>query len=548
MNAPKEKVLKKFLAAHRKRSQLMTSQFLSSLVVVGDKDKSNGDNGAVVTEHHLTSAAARQYHQSMLVGLIEACKGITELFQENSASSSSSASSSTASLSSLLLTAETDFTSTMKETIEEYTKSISKGFSSFFTLYHQVFQTIPLDLSSLNDKDMKYLDDIFHFNLKISSQSASSSSASSSSSSSSSAASSEDDDASSDGGAGASHDGEGEAKEAEASSSSSSSEKFVLQDERGAWLLLARQAILDVKYLDSTFSETVQKLSSLSSASSVSSAAHKKTPETVLAGSSSFSSSFSVSFAKSLLSQIQNHITFMRKYTISCFVDDLLHWFPKVISIIEFGSSFASSASSLSSSGLTGSSSSSLLSSSDGSNRDRDRDRDRDGGNDNSSGSSAPHTTSSLISHSGASSASSLLAKKTQGISILFNLLTTHASETFSDCARFVKPLIDIYEVATLDPVMLCKNLIVEFSSYFTAEIEKRVGILRNLSATSAAAAKKKHIHATHSYRSSGSQGHGHGGHGQHSQPEDNEEEIDIEEIPEIEFNKHIGKLICFLF
>jgi hypothetical protein len=568
MNAPKEKVLKKFLAAHRKRSQLMTSQFLSSLVGVPaasggvggekkEKKETKEDNNTVgvSVEHHLTSAAARQYHQNMLVGLIEACKGITELFHENSSSVSSpppssatsagSSAATAASLSSLLSTAEIDFTSTMKETIEEYTKSISKGFSTFFSLYHNVFQSIPLDLSSLNDHDMNYLDEIFHFNLKVSSQSASSSSSAAVALA---GGSDSDDEASSDGGAGASHDGETTAAAAAASSSSSSSEKFILQDERGSWLLLARQAILDVKYLDSTFTETVQKLSSLSSASASSS--HRKTNET--AASSSAASSFSISFAKSLLSQIQNHITFMRKYTISCFVNDLLHWFPKVITILEYGSSFSSSSSSAASSA---GSSGSVLSASDGSNRDRDRDRDRD-----DSSSSAPHTSSSSTasmlfspvgpSSSAASLTSSLLAKKTQGIAILFKLLSTHAFETFSDCARFVKPLIDIYEVANLDPVLLCKNLIVEFSSYFTAEIEKRVGITRNMNVTTAAGKKKQHHTSYHSSSGRENQYHGqqYGQHGQHQhqQQEENEEEIDIEEIPEMEFNKKIGKNASF--
>jgi hypothetical protein len=100
MRAPTQQVSHKLLTAHKQRSLRMITQFKQSLAdaaavttFLQNSDKHRNNSSAVTAE--AVSAAqsavtpngkldnianARQFHQNMMVGLIEACKGIIELY------------------------------------------------------------------------------------------------------------------------------------------------------------------------------------------------------------------------------------------------------------------------------------------------------------------------------------------------------------------------------------------------------------------------------------------------------------------------------------
>jgi hypothetical protein len=80
MNAPRPKVFEKFLGAHKKRSLNMIHQFkikfLSAMPINAGKKSSDANT----TKKTIDVSATREFHQSLIVGLIEACKGLFELY------------------------------------------------------------------------------------------------------------------------------------------------------------------------------------------------------------------------------------------------------------------------------------------------------------------------------------------------------------------------------------------------------------------------------------------------------------------------------------
>lgn len=252
-------MFKKFIAAHLRRSVTMTSQFLESV-----------ENGS------FSVASARQFHQSMLVSLIEACKGITELYQGTSGDAEISSSSG-------LSQVEAEFYNGIQKTVQDYSKAVVKGFHAFFQQYHTIFRDVNLDLSPLNEEDLVSLQQELNIDLTRISPSPNHG-----------------------------------AREGDDGDQQSSSARFRYQDERGSWLLLARQSILDVKYLDSTFTETCQIFVQISG---------KKR--------GMLGELFSANFADSLLAEIDLHTTFMRRHLLKSLVKDLLVSYPRHFAILD---------------------------------------------------------------------------------------------------------------------------------------------------------------------------------------------------------------------
>eukprot|EP01031_Cornospumella_fuschlensis_P025988 gene25988-31381_t len=78
MKAPKEKVLKKFIHAHEVRSKKLVEGFAKSV-------QESGEAGAVNDGVSL-STHMREFHQTMLASLIEACMGFKELYSHEDGS------------------------------------------------------------------------------------------------------------------------------------------------------------------------------------------------------------------------------------------------------------------------------------------------------------------------------------------------------------------------------------------------------------------------------------------------------------------------------
>jgi hypothetical protein len=218
---------------------------------------------------------------------------------------------------------------------------------------------------------------------------------------------------------------------AENTNSDISINRFSLSEQRNSWLLLARQSILDVKYLDSSFVETCSLFQKLIGSG------HNLKVQT---------ESFYSSFSEGILDEIQHHNNSMRKLIIHTYVQNILVWIPKFVTVLEFSSSSAPP-----SLGAERSHSSSSLSSTIPT-------------GDDGNLTSQPKT---------------LLQKKAQAVQCMMNLMSVHTAETFTECAVYIKPLVEIYEVINLDPITLCKSLITDFSYHLSQEIEVVCGINR---------------------------------------------------------------------
>lgn len=77
MKAPKEKVLKKFIHAHEVRSKKLVEGFGKSVQDTGGVEDGGGVSDGMSMATHM-----REFHQTMLASLIEACMGFKELYSE----------------------------------------------------------------------------------------------------------------------------------------------------------------------------------------------------------------------------------------------------------------------------------------------------------------------------------------------------------------------------------------------------------------------------------------------------------------------------------
>jgi hypothetical protein len=80
MGAPRFKVVEKLLVAHKQRSLLMIKQFNIDLLSDNNNNNNNNNNNSVNNSNinnnnNLNIIKVREFHQSLIVGLIEASKG-----------------------------------------------------------------------------------------------------------------------------------------------------------------------------------------------------------------------------------------------------------------------------------------------------------------------------------------------------------------------------------------------------------------------------------------------------------------------------------------
>ena len=259
MEADRRQVCQRLLQAHRQRSMRMLRHFSSSLTT---KQQATGEAGAVFADGRLqpsktpssapspnvgnigddfssgsSSDRARRFHQGLVVGLIEACRGLQELYgaspaslvhhrsQHNpsvtphtsrgrAASSDSNGSNNTATATpggSLLLSlpkeapvppediaqASAGFGSLLKEVVTSYRTSMIAAASDFFERYAAFFETHQALEAAVRDQSQGISDSPAAQALR-----------------------------------------------------SSQLQLYVLEEERQAWILLARQAIADCEFCE----------------------------------------------------------------------------------------------------------------------------------------------------------------------------------------------------------------------------------------------------------------------------------------------------------
>eukprot|EP00981_Chlorochromonas_danica_P006792 scaffold1490_cov162-Ochromonas_danica.AAC.38 len=252
--APREKVLSKLLDAHRNRSLKMIDQF------------SKGQAVAIARFEDLPAqlSAARQFHQSLVVGLIEACRGVRALHCDRS--DHDEMKSSFKALSAMI-----------DAVMGDYQKSFVRAFERFFAFFDMVPISVDFDHSDLSDPSFD--EDLSAIEVIV------------------------------DTARGSGHfssPNDAERKE------DSSVNRFAVEEERNSWLLLARQSILDVMYLDSTQSECLPTHKHGHSSAAKQMRSHAK------------------GFADVLLAQLYANNRTLQEKIIDSYIKSVIQWLPKI--------------------------------------------------------------------------------------------------------------------------------------------------------------------------------------------------------------------------
>ena len=136
MKAPTQKVASKLLSAHKQRSLRMITQFKQQLLLCTNTTTSSTDNNDKVGTI-LTISTAREFHQSLMVGLIESCKGLIELYSVQPDSSNNTTAATTSSTSTdEIMHSYKSLESMIATIMSDYTKTILQAFEFFFKRYN----------------------------------------------------------------------------------------------------------------------------------------------------------------------------------------------------------------------------------------------------------------------------------------------------------------------------------------------------------------------------------------------------------------------------
>lgn len=174
MKAPRDKVMRKLLSAHRNRSLRMILQFKQATAAPM----------LLFEDAPAALSVMRQFHQSMLVSLIEACKGMRELYEDDRS-------------------AYPELSQMVGTVMGDYQAALVTAFRRFFDCYLLQVQRLPVDLSVDMD-EVRAIDSM----------------------------------------------SQSQQQAPPTADAEEAVNRFALQEERSSWLLLARQAINDVIYLD----------------------------------------------------------------------------------------------------------------------------------------------------------------------------------------------------------------------------------------------------------------------------------------------------------
>jgi hypothetical protein len=257
MNAPRDKVMKRLLKAHEYRTKQLFQQYLSrmkelptvSAAIAENIDmKGNGNGqeeslkypdgrikGKIYGLQQINST--RQYHQLIMVGFIEACKGIQELYEDRDKITEDTEQILTDVNLQEKQVAFQALQVMLKDSISQYTNIFISTFKLFFEYYEEHYGNgfiIQELLSNLEDHrndnisaadNEKYRDEFarLHHSVLL-------------------------------------YNGSDTNDNPDSNSSLSDVNRFELQDNRNAWLLLARQAVLDVKFVDNSFEDCGKQL------------------------------------------------------------------------------------------------------------------------------------------------------------------------------------------------------------------------------------------------------------------------------------------------
>ena len=117
----------------------MITQFKQQLLLCTNTTTTSTDSNDKVATM-LTISTAREFHQSLMVGLIESCKGLIELYSVQPDSSNSTTTTTTTNTTTATTNTSTDeimhsyksLESMIATIMSDYTKTILQAFEFFF--------------------------------------------------------------------------------------------------------------------------------------------------------------------------------------------------------------------------------------------------------------------------------------------------------------------------------------------------------------------------------------------------------------------------------
>lgn len=310
MNAPRHKVSTTLLSSHRNRALVLINSFKQTLQTSAHLEKSGSIDAPENTEQTVKAlkiiGASREFHQIAMVGLLEAIKGILELYDNSQKEVPQSPAHGSHQEQAAIASpqecraAYDQLVTTLNTIMESYMETMFTALKSFFSRFHhllfsnpsttQLSPVLEFALEAHDDDviggqrgidrekfavDMTYLHQLF-MKLDMNKSTAA---------------------------AAAVEEEEDSAKMVNA---------FALQEERASWLLLMRQAVMDVSYLDSTLRECYHQLLD----------GH---------GEDRKVTSFTSIFAKKIIQLVTDHTKTMRNDLVASYVQHVSYeWLPKI--------------------------------------------------------------------------------------------------------------------------------------------------------------------------------------------------------------------------
>lgn len=283
----------------------MISQFnQQSFKTSSSATTDSGSASSLVKEMLAELTHARKFAQLLVVGLIEACKGVYDLFQVNYLEGTSEEQHLKEARQ-----AHSELQGMIQSVMSEYTKSMGGAFTAFFSRFNGHFLSQKVDYQQEEQRGSTG-------GLRDSSATADSDAASASVA-------------------------EGTSEPVDVTAAADSEEKLAaefrsseLQDERNKWLSLARQSINDVIYLDSTQSECFNNCQ-------------------YEAGSGS-NVSYAQTYSDALLLSISTHGDVIQAHRVSCYLSSVSSAMPRLQTLCQIKNISTSSSTSAAASGSSG--------------------------------------------------------------------------------------------------------------------------------------------------------------------------------------------------
>lgn len=465
MNAPRPQVMEKVLSAHSTRSLRMIHQFKQSLVQSNSSVTSQSEDSSATTAIESVIkdlndiSNARTFHQSLIVGLLEACKGLLELYVNNYNLPTSPSEQATLSVEEDQEIVEKNHAiayeqlkKILRKIMREYNSVMTQAFSMFFNRFHDHFLSVNIEYDVVTERQLSMqnsnqnsflnsseaadandnsfsknendnqddnndkeddLDKDFVFKRKSIVTDDSSAGASESGSDSDDSYSSDENHSEEENNNGDDNiDEDAKTFEEEVQQVSKEEELLRLQqfksselrEELNSWIMLARQAIMDVMYLDRSENDCADTLS-------------RKNRNAI--------DNHARPFSDIIIDSFQKHLNVLFTHRMKCFMSSIEKIFPTFLELCQL-------------------------------------------------------ENNNFSIETDIFAVKKVLKERTIEVKKMYDLIISNAMQLFEDICRDSKPLVDIYEVTNQDNHILITLLITKFCNLLSHGIETICGIVNH--------------------------------------------------------------------